>query len=243
MKLGIMQPYFFPYLGYWQLMNAVDEYFIIDDVNYIKNGYINRNRILVNGDVFNFGIPIKKVSQNRLICDHETNLDKETADRLLLTLRSAYARAPFFEDTYDHVREVIEYGLTDEGRNLADFLDHANRLTAQMLGITTPIYRTSKDLSYDRNCRKEHLVAAICKERNASEYYNAIGGENLYSRKFFAERGITLRFVRCNENLTYKQFNDEFVPKLSIIDVMMFNNKEQIQRLLEGYTLEAGSDD
>ncbi len=243
MKLGIMQPYFFPYLGYWQLMNAVDEYLIIDDVNFIKNGYINRNRILVNGEVFNFGISVRKASQNRLICEHETCLNEEAADKLLATLQSSYARAPYFKETYEHVKEVIEYGLTDKGRNLADFLDNANRLTAKALGITTPIYRTSKDLSYDRSNKKEHLVAAICKERRATEYYNAIGGESIYCQKFFRERGITLRFLKTDEDLTYKQFRDEFVPNLSIIDVMMFNNKEQIQKLLGRYSLELGNEE
>ena len=243
MKLGIMQPYFFPYLGYWQLMNAVDEYLIIDDVNYINNGFINRNKILVNGEPFNFGIPVRKASQNRLICEHETGLDEATAEKLLTTLRSSYAKAPYFKETFEHVREVLEYGLTDDGRNLADFLDNANRLTAKMLGITTPIYRTSKDLHYDRSNKREYLVAAICKERNATEYYNAIGGECLYCQKFFRERGVSLKFVKMDQNLTYRQFKDEFVPNLSIIDVMMFNSKEQIQQLLSMYSLESGSEE
>ncbi len=94
--VGIMQPYFFPYIGYWQLMNAVDEYVICDDVNYIKNGYINRNRILVNGEPFNFGIPVKKASQNKLINEHEHGLDEAGVNKLLATLKSAYAKAPYF---------------------------------------------------------------------------------------------------------------------------------------------------
>ncbi len=239
MKLGIMQPYFFPYIGYWQLMNAVDEYLIIDDVNYIKGGYINRNKILVNGEPFNFGIPIRKASQNKLINEHEHGIDQACVDKLLTTLRSAYAKAPFFEETYAHVKEVLEYGLKSEGLNLGAFLENANRLTAQKLGIETPIYLTSRDVQRDINCKREYMVVDICKRRGATDYYNAIGGTRLYSQHFFRENGLGLRFVQTND-FTYKQFKDEFVPNLSIIDIMMFCSEEQIADILNAYTLVKG---
>ena len=240
MVLGIMQPYFFPFLGYWQLMNAVDEYLIIDDVNYIKGGYINRNRILVNGEPFYFGIPVRKASQNKLICEHEQGLDEATVSKLLATLKSSYAKAPYFEDTYAHVKEVLEFGLTDEGRNLADFLDNANRLTAKKLGITTPILRTSKDVHLDGEYKKEHMVVAYCKKRNATDYYNASGGTGLYFQQFFRENGLGLKFVKMNDSVRYKQFTDDFTQSLSIIDVMMFCSEEEIADLLTQFTLEEG---
>ena len=112
MVIGIMQPYFFPYIGYWQLMNAVDEYLIVDDVHYMKNGFINRNKILVNNEPFNFGFPVKKASQNKLICEHETGIDEAVADKLLKTLKSAYSKAPNFDKVYAHVEEVLQFGLT-----------------------------------------------------------------------------------------------------------------------------------
>ena len=240
MVLGIMQPYFFPYLGYWQLMNAVDEYLIIDDVNYIKNGNINRNRILVNGEKFYFGIPVRKASQNKLILEHEQGLDEVAISKLLTTLKSAYAKAPYFEDTYEHVKEVLEFGLDPNGRNLADFLDNANRLTAKKLGITTPIYRTSKDVHLDGEFKREHMVVEYCKKRNATDYYNASGGTRLYFQDFFKENGLGLKFVKMRDDIYYKQFSDEFVPSLSIIDVMMFCSKEEISDLLMQYSLEDG---
>jgi hypothetical protein len=240
MILGIMQPYFFPYLGYWQLMNAVDEYLIIDDVNYIKNGNINRNRILVNGEKFYFGIPVRKASQNKLILEHEQGLDEAAVNKLLTTLQSAYAKAPYFEETYEHVKEVLEFGLKEEGRNLADFLSNANRLTAKKLGIKTPIYRTSEVVHLDGEYKREHMVVAICKYRNATEYYNASGGTGLYFQDFFKENGLGLKFVKMKDTVRYKQFSDEFVPSLSIIDIMMFCSGEEIGNLLTQYTLEDG---
>ncbi len=232
-----MQPYFFPYIGYWQLMNAVDEYLIIDNVNYKKCGYINRNRILINGDSSYFGIPIRKASQNRLICDHEHALDEKSVEKLLLTIHNTYIKAPYFEKTYDHIKNIIEFGLTSEGRNLGDFLNNAIRQTADFLGIDTTIMRSSREVPLDSEYKREHLVVAYCKKRNADEYYNAIGGTKLYFQKFFRENGISLKFVKTNEDLSYKQFTDDFIPNLSIIDVMMFNSQEQIKDLLGKFTL------
>ncbi|WP_026524243.1 WbqC family protein [Butyrivibrio sp. MB2005] len=240
MKVGVMQPYFFPYIGYWQLMNVVDEYVIVDDINYIKNGYINRNSILYDGESLKFGIPLRKASQNKYICDHEHGLDNDGVNKLLKTLKTSYAKAPYFENTYNHVAKILEFGLTDDGRNLADFLENSIRCTASKLGITTPILRSSTQAKLDAEYKREYKVVAYCKQRNADEYYNAIGGTKLYFQKFFEENGISLSFVKTNENLSYKQFTDNFVPNLSIIDVMMFCSPEQISDLLTQFTLVKG---
>ena len=242
MKIGVMQPYFFPYLAYWQLMNAVDEYFLMDDVNYIKRGHVSRNSILINGEPSNIGIPVKKASQNRLICEHEQGLDEEVVKKMLATLHNAYAKAPYFEETYELVKGILEFGLTPEGLNLSDFLANVNIKTARKLGIKTPIYRTSKDVHVDDELKREHLIVAICKDRNATEYYNAIGGTELYKQSFFREHGLGLKFVQMNAGINYHQFSDEFVPNLSIIDIMMFCSKDQIDELLEQYSLTMGEE-
>ena len=237
MVVGIMQPYFFPYIGYWQLMNAVDEYLIVDDVHYMKNGFINRNKVLVNGEPFNFGFPVRKASQNKLICEHETGIDEAVVDKLLATLKSSYAKAPNFESVYAHVEEVLEFGLKDEGRNLAAFLDNGIRLTADKLGIKVPILRTSVDVPLDGEYKRENLVLAYCRKRNADTYINAIGGTKLYFQNFFRENGIVLKFIHTNEDISYDQHRDDFVPNLSIIDVMMYCSEEQITEMLGAYTL------
>ncbi|WP_026519124.1 WbqC family protein [Butyrivibrio sp. FCS006] len=237
MKLGIMQPYFFPYIGYWQLLNAVDKYLIVDNVNYIKNGFINRNKILVNGEPFNFGISVKKASQNKLICEHEQGLDESSVNKLLATLKSAYAKAPYFTDTYDLVKEVLEFGLIPEGRNLSIFLDNAIRLTSKKLGIETPINLTSKDVPLDGDYKREHLVVAYCKKLKADEYVNAIGGTGLYFQNFFRENGVGLKFLKTHEDICYSQNRELFIPNLSIIDVMMYCSPEEISQMLGQYTL------
>ena len=232
-----MQPYFFPYIGYWQLMNAVDEYLIVDDVHYMKNGFINRNKVLVNGEPFNFGFPVRKASQNKLICEHETGIDEAVVDKLLATLKSSYAKAPNFESVYAHVEEVLEFGLKDEGRNLAAFLDNGIRLTADQLGIKVPILRTSVDVPLDGEYKRENLVLAYCRKRNADTYINAIGGTKLYFQNFFRENGVVLKFIHTNDDISYDQHRADFVQNLSIIDVMMYCSKEQIGEMLSAYTL------
>ncbi|WP_022760637.1 WbqC family protein [Butyrivibrio sp. AD3002] len=241
MKLGIHQPYFFPYIGYWQLMNAVDEYVIADNLNYMKQGYINRNQILMNGEAQYFRIPVHKPSQNKLINETEIAFDENELIKMLNTIQSAYAKAPNFESVYEHVKNILEFGLTDEGKNIAVFLENAIRKTAAELGIKTPIYLASKDVILDGTYKREHYVVESCKNRGATEYYNAIGGTKLYCQKFFRENGLGLKFLKAREDITYTQLGGkEFVPNLSIIDIMMFCTKEQIAEILTQFTLEDG---
>ena len=239
MKLGIHQPYFFPYIGYWQLMNAVDEYVIADNLHYMKQGYINRNSILVNGQSMYFKLPVHKASQNRLINDHEIALDENEVNKMLATLKSAYAKAPYFEETFALVKDCLEFGLKEEGKNLAKFLEYSIRKTAKHIGITTPIYLASEDVPLDGDYKREHYVVESCRKMGATEYYNAIGGKKLYYQCFFRENNLGLKFVKEN-HVTYTQFGDEFIPDLSIIDIMMFCSKEQIAELLTKFILEEG---
>ena len=243
MILGIMQPYFFPYIGYWQLMNAVDKYVIADDLNFIKGGYINRNRILCNGEPSYFRLPVQKISQNKPICEHTIGLDEAEIHKLLQALTCSYKHAPYYDRTFEHVKEVLDYGLTDEGKNLSVFLENANRKTAEVLGITTPIYVSSRDLKLDDSYKREFFVVEMCKRMGATEYYNAIGGTKLYCQKFFRENGLGLKFVKTDESIKYNQYGEDFVPNLSIIDIMMFCSTEESTELLTRFTLEDGQEE
>lgn len=233
MILGMMQPYFFPYLGYWQLMNAVDEYIIYDDVNYIKGGWINRNRIKINGEPAFFGISVKKASQNSLICDLQVNLAEKDKDLLIKKLANSYAKAPYKTDVMD----LFAATLDCESENLAEFLAYSNRKTAEYLGIKTPIYSAS-ELKLDHTHHAQQRIIDICKERGITKYINAIGGKELYDKESFTQNGIELGFLRMDSDIVYPQGKGEFIPALSILDVMMYNSRDDIQKLLERYTLE-----
>ncbi len=233
-KIAIMQPYFFPYIGYWQLINAVDEFIIFDDVNYIKRGWINRNHILYQGGEKRINIHIKDASQNRLI--NETYLAETASDseRTLETITQAYKHAPYFEPVYSIIKSIMTYQTNE----LVPFLSNELRVICEYLDIHTLIMKSS-DMKKNNNLRGEEKIIEMCKKRGADCYVNAIGGKTLYSKDQFEKGGIDLRFISTNQ-IRYKQFENEFVPFLSIIDVLMFNDKEKVKRFLEEYTLVDG---
>lgn len=231
MKLGIMQPYFIPYIGYWQLMNAVDKYVIYDDVNYIKGGWINRNRILLNGKTVYFNVPMLGASPNKLINQVGVNHDEVLIAKKLRMIEAAYKKAPFFEDVYPIIEAILRSGKN----NLAEYIAESFGLINHYLNIDTELI-VSSTLNKDCRLRAQDKVLAICEELGASEYYNAIGGQKLYSFDAFRERGIKLCFLKTN-TISYHQFGETFEPNLSILDVMMFNPVEEIRQMLNAYSL------
>ena len=231
MKTGIMQPYFIPYIGYWQLMNAVDQYVIYDDVNFIKGGWINRNRILIGGQPKYFNISMLGASPNKKINEIGVNHDPKLRDKDLRMLEGSYRKAPF----YGKAMPLMEQILASDAENLADYIAESFGVINAYLGITTKLIKSSS-LSKDCSLKGQDKVIAICKLLGTDEYYNAIGGQELYSFEEFRKNGMKLCFLRTDE-IRYEQFGGEFQPNLSILDVMMFNSAEQVRQMLDRYTL------
>lgn len=229
MKVGIMQPYFFPYIGYWQLLNTVDKYVIYDDVNYIKRGWINRNRILLDGVPRYFNVRIVKASQNKLI--NETCICDESA-RQLSIIKGAYCKARYFECAYPLIEECLRY----DTNSLTKYLVHSIGKVCAYLSIKTEILYSSS-IPKDLALKGERKILNICKTLGASEYYNPVGGKKLYSSQVFKAEGIKLKFLK-SKDIKYEQFKNTFYPNLSIIDVMMFNSPECIHEMLDEYVLE-----
>lgn len=231
MKVGIMQPYFFPYIGYWQLIESVDKYVIYDDVNYIKGGWINRNRILVEGAVRYFNIQLIGASSYKKINEVFINSDNNIIRKTLRKLEAAYQKAPYYEEVYPIIKEIIYY----KEKNLAYYLGNSIKRICEYLNISTIILYSS---SLKKNCalRGEKKILEICRLLGATEYYNAVGGEKLYLYNNFERMDIHLKFIKTNE-IVYKQYENEFRSNLSIIDVLMFNSKEEVKAMLRDYTL------
>jgi hypothetical protein len=219
MKIGIMQPYFFPYIGYFQLIKAVNVFVVYDNIKYTKKGWINRNRILHNGKDVMFSLPLKSGSDYLDVCQRELATDFNR-DKLLNQFREAYLHAPYFEQTLPLVEQIVRY----EETNLFRFLHHSITAICEYLGIKTAI-RVSSDIAIDHDLKNQDKVLALCEAVGASTYVNAIGGMDLYSKETFRDKGIELKFIK-SKPFEYAQFGDAFVPWLSIIDVMMFNSKE-----------------
>lgn len=228
MKIALMQPYFFPYIGYYQLIKSVDTFVIYDDVNYIKQGWINRNRILLNGKEHLVTMNLKNSSSFKLINEIEIGNNRT---KLLKTIEQAYKRAPFFCEIFP----IIEDILTFNNYNLAVFLENSIRKLSAYLDIQTNIV-VSSSIEKDDSKRGQEKVIAICKALNASIYINSIGGQELYSKDVFRNNQIELYFLKTRM-INYLQQNNVFLPSLSIIDVIMFNSKMETIKLLDQYDL------
>lgn len=255
MKLAIMQPYFMPYIGYFQAIHAVDKYILYDNLTFIKDAWINRNRLLLcNDNITTFSVPLIAKSSYTKILDTRIDNSQKWAQKLLKTIFLNYKKASYFDEVFPLLEEILN--------NQCVFLSELNVLAiktiAEFLSIDTVIeHNVSKYISIEDNLllvdkqdyspfqylektkpiKKVARVIEMCKAEGATSFINAIGGQSLYNQNEFAMYGIDLKFVQTDESLKYKQFSQEFTPNLSIIDVLMHNGKEGTQELLNKYTL------
>lgn len=227
LSIAIMQPYFFPYIGYFQLMNAVDIFVVYDNIQYTKRGWMKRNRILANGKDEYISIPIKKAPYHLCVKDRFlSNTWPEVRKRMLNKIAECYRKAPFFNHVYPMIKRCLIY----ENSNLFEFILNSLIAVKDYLHINTK-FMVSSSIDIDHEVKGQDKVIAICKAIGAEKYINPISGVELYQRKQFENEGIQLRFIE-SENVQYPQFKHAFVPFLSIIDVMMFNDKKKIEGFL-----------
>ena len=232
--IAIMQPYIFPYIGYFQLFEVCDIFISYDDVQYMKGGWINRNRILYHGSPKYITFPVNRSQLSTAIdhCFFHNNIEKEKK-KILSTLRQAYSKAPFFQSVYTLLEDIVKVNEN----NVARFAENSLKRILDYMSISVEIRRSSH-LSFDKSLKGQDRVIAIVKELGGDRYVNPIGGQGLYSSAEFNANNIDLRFLECKAE-PYKQFSNEFVPNLSIIDVLIFNSIEQIRLMLKQFKLVA----
>lgn len=227
MRVAIMQPYFFPYIGYFQLINSVDRFIIYDEIQYTKKGWINRNRYLNNGNPDYFTLPLKKDSDylniNQRYLSEDWSLHKR---KLLNKLKEAYRKAPYFKERWEWLEEIIEADF----ENLFEYNYNSIKKVCAYLDVKTEL-TCSSNIKFNNDLKGEEKVIDICRTVNAETYINPIGGVELYSKESFSKYDINLLFLASNLT-AYKQFNKPFVPYLSIIDVLMFNDLGDVQKSL-----------
>ena len=222
MKLGVMQPYFLPYIGYFQLMAAVDEFIVYDNIKYTKKGWINRNRLLLNGQDAMFSLPLKKGSDTLDIVEREL-AETFDAKALVNQFKGAYSKAPFFSQTLPLLEHIAHYPK----RGLFDYLLHSICAIGSCLGIETPV-TVSSTVPIDHELKAQDKVLAFCASRQATTYINAVGGQALYDVPSFAAQGVDLKFLKTRA-MSYDQQYAGFIPHLSIIDVLMFNDVHTVR--------------
>jgi hypothetical protein len=233
MKLAIMQPYFLPYIGYFQLISAVDRFVIYDNIKYTKKGWINRNRMLQNNQDKVFSLSLAKASDQLDIVDRRlsTNFNRQ---KLLNQIRGAYSKAPYFNDVWPLIEKIVFF----EDNNLFIYIQYSISEICKYLELDTEIL-VSSDVDVDHDLQGEERVISICKKMEASIYINPIGGKNIYSNDIFTEQELELKFLQ-SQFYEYQQFQGEFVPWLSILDIIMFNSLEKCRCLIKKYDLMGG---
>lgn len=224
MKGAIMQPYFLPYIGYFQLIASVDQFIVYDNIKYTKKGWINRNRMLLNGTAAMFSLPLKKGSDSLDVVERDLAENFDRA-KLLNQFRGAYGGAPHFDQTYPVLEQIVRH----EDANLFRYIHHSIVRLCEHLGIKTEI-RISSEIAIDHELKGQKKVLALCKAVCADTYINTIGGVELYDKDDFRVQGIDLQFIKAR-SFEYAQFGTPFVPWLSIVDVLMFNPIEDVIRI------------
>lgn len=233
MKLAIMQPYFMPYIGYFQLINAVDKFIFYDDVTFIKQGWINRNQILINNQAKMFSIPLSNASSHVLIKDiliSESTYQKWKKS-FLNSILFSYKKAK----NYSKINALIERILEKSPETISELAIKSVIEVARYLDLKTEFEICSNSYS-NIHLSGQNRVLDICINEKATTYINPIGGMELYSKSVFQGKNIELFFIKSNKSI-YRQFSEEFVPFLSIIDVLMFNDIDEIQKQLNEFNL------
>lgn len=231
MKIAIMQPYFFPYMGYFQLISASDTFVFLDDVNHIKRGWVHRNRICINQQPSWISLNLVKASQNKLINEIEI-LDAEiNRKKMLKSIEMNYKKSLFFEDVFPAIEEIIN----EDEIKMSDFLIKGIIGICKLVGIDKD-FKISSDIKDLSTLKGQNKLIGICHSLNASIYINAPGGKDLYSNADFKKAGIELLFLEPVMP-KYKQFGDEFVQYLSIIDVLMHNGTKQTLEYIEKFSV------
>lgn len=225
-KLAIMQPYFFPYIGYYQLINYVDVFVLYDNIKYTKKGWINRNRFLLNGKPEIFTLPLRTASDALNVVDREIAPTFRPME-IINKLTGAYRRAPEFDSVIPFVTDVLNYPQ----KNLFDFLYNSISMTSCFLGLTTK-FVVSSSIKVVTGATKTERLIEMCSQLSATDYVNPIGGTQLYSKGDFDRRSINLSFLKSTA-LPYPQFHHSFVPALSILDVLMFNPLDKVRRSIQ----------
>lgn len=231
MKVAIMQPYFLPYIGYFQLIAAVDLFIVYDNIKYTKKGWINRNRMLLNGSDAMFSLPLRKDSDSLDVVHRQLAADFDRT-KLLNQFKGAYGRAPQFELTYPVLERIVRH----EDDNLFRYIHHSIVRLCEHLGIKTEI-KISSEITIDHDLKGQDKVLSLCEAAGADTYINTVGGVELYAKYDFRIQGIDLQFIKARP-FEYAQFGVPFVPWLSIVDVLMFNPLNTVRACInENYEL------
>ncbi len=230
MKLSIMQPYFFPYVGYYSLIKKTDEFIIFDTVQFIRHGWIERNRILKPNEGWQYiQVPLVKNKREVLINELEIRNSEPWRDKLKAQLHHYKKRAPYYSDCMD----VIDSCIALQTDSIVELNEKILKVTCQYFDIKFESQIFSKmDLVINEVKEADEWALNISKAMGAKEYINPPGGKDFFNKEKYLQNDIELTFLGNNIQ-QYKQRRETFEPGLSIIDLMMFNDVTSINELID----------
>ena len=235
MKVGIMQPYFFPYIGYWSLIKQTEHFILFDSVQFIKHGWIERNRILKPGEGSQYiKVPLEKYSRSTRINEIRINDNEDWRDKLFRQLEHYKKRAPFYSETIGVVQEALNI-QTD---SMVKLNENIILTVCKYLDIDVKLDIFSEmNLKIEEVNEPDEWALNICKAMgNVNEYWNPEGGLEFFNKSKYIDEGINIKFLKIKLE-RYSQRRESFEAGLSIIDVMMFNSKEEIKNMLNSYSI------
>jgi WbqC-like protein family len=234
LSVAVMQPYFFPYLGYFQLVAHVDVFVVYDDTQYVKQSWINRNRILEHGAATYLTLPVASRSHRDLICEKPLHEPCRHQRKLLTRIRHAYHAAPHLES----VVAFLEPLFPGHDETIASFNVRALRALQEFLGVRTRLLLAS-ERAYPRFRTAQERIIRICLEEGAARYVNPIRARSLglYDQAAFTTAGLELSYLSTEADTRYDQNGGPFISDLSVIDILMFNSPAQTRELLDRFVL------
>jgi len=234
MKIAINQPFTFPYIGFFQLISVVDTFILYDDVTFVKQSWTNRNRILINGKDHFFTIPLENASSFKLISETHIKYHPIMIKKMRKTFQQAYQKAPFADSVFPIIDDLLD--LMSEEKRIAKIAHHSLKSVCDYLGIQTKFEFSSEKYAHTKGLGRKERLYEMLYLNNATDYVNLPGGTGLYSKDEFIRNGYRLHFIDRGD-VVYKQFDNDFVPWLSILDVLMFNSVEETNALIAKCTL------
>ncbi len=234
MKLAIMQPYFFPYIGYFSLIKRSDMFILFDTPQFIRHGWIERNRILKpNGEPLYIKIPLKKHSREAKINELVVNNSEKWKEKILAQIIPYKKKAPFYREVIILLKEIFEF----ESDSIVEINHYSLKKVCEYLNIATPIKIWSKmNIDIEHVNAPDEWALNICNALHADTYYNPIGGKSFFDTSKYEKLGINIEFQQMIP-VAYKHLSEDFIPFLSIIDVLMFNTVADINKMLGSYEL------
>jgi hypothetical protein len=234
MVLAIMQPYIFPYPGYFHLIQACDTFVFYDDVNYIKQGWINRNRLQLGDKEFVFTIPLDHSGSFKRICDTTIHpvLFAAWYRKFLLSLEQSYKKAPF----YPHMLNLVRSTFDADCNYISDICRKSIQLSAEYLGVSKNWIESSRQFHNDHLSGVDRVLD-ICRLTGATQYVNAPGGKALYDKQVFQHADLQLSFIR-SVLPAYTHNGKPALPGLSILDLIAWLEPDEIRQFLLQYSLE-----